>query len=176
MEDMKNLFSSLDELMKDTKLDDVTAEGTGFDELPDGYYLSELEKAEIKESKSSHQPMVALQFKIVEDGIGTDDKGENTIIPKTKNRKIFMYYVLKDERSLKRFVGDMLKFEGETAGEPLLEKECFTSSELLNDALDIIIGHCVYIQSSTTENDDGSNSVWKNLISWKRAQALELKV
>lgn|SRR5574344_215479 len=176
MEDMKNLFGTLNELMKGANLTDVTADTAGFDELPDGYYLSELEKAEIKESKSSHQPMIALQFKVTEDGVAVDDKGELVTIGKTKNRKIFMYYVLKDERSFKRFVADMLKFEGEKAGEPILSKEYFTNSELLNDALDVLVGHSAYIQSSTTENDNGSESVWKNLISWKRAAALELKV
>lgn len=174
MEDMTKLFNTLDGVLSNTKLDDVTAESNNFAELPDGYYLSEVEKAELKESKSSRQPMVAFQLKIVEEGLAVDKDGNFTDLKGTKNRKIFLYYVLKDETAVRRFVTDMLKFEGETEGEPLLPKEAFTTSELLVDALDMLIGLRIYVQSSTTENKDDSTSVWKNLISWKRAKALEL--
>ena len=174
MEDMTNLFNSLNGVLSNTDLTDVTAEGAGFQELPDGYFLSEVEKAELKESKTSKQPMVALQLKVVEDGVDTDEEGNFTILKKTANRKIFMYYVLKDDTSVKRFVTDMLKFEGEKEGEPLLGKEYFTNSQLLVDALDVLVGSRIYVRSTTSENDDGSTSNWKNLISWKRAKALEL--
>lgn len=172
--DLTSIFNNLDDILKNTDLSDVSADSNSFSELPDGYYLSEVEKAELTESKKSHQPMVAFQFKVVEDGIGTDDDGNFIDLPKTKNRKIFLYYVLKDEASVRRFATDMLKFEGETKGEPILEKTYFTNSELLNDALDILTGMRIYIQSSTTENDDGTSSVWKNLVSWKRVEALKL--
>ena len=174
MDNLNDVFNSLNGLLSNTDLSDVSAESAGFSELPDGYYLAEVEKAELKESKSSHQPMVAFQFKVVDDGLAVDENGEFVTVKKTKNRKIFLYYVIKDETSLKRFVQDMLKFEGDVAGKPLLEKECFTNSELLVDALDILKSMRIYIQSSTTVNDDDSTSTWKNLISWKRAAALEL--
>ena len=173
-ENMKDMLSVLNNLLENTDLTDVTAEDAGFSELPDGYYLSEVENAELKTSKSSKQPMVAFQFKIIEDGLGLDEDGNRIDLKKTKGRKIFLYYVLKDETSIRRFVTDMLKFEGEEEGKSLLEKECFTNSELLEDALDILKGMRIYIHSSTTVNDDDSTSVWKNLISWKRAKALEL--
>jgi len=173
MEDLKAMFSSLDELLNKTDLEDVTAESTGYQDLPDGYYLSEVEKAEIKESKTSHQPMVSLQLKVVEEGKGTDEDGEYVTLKGTKNRKIFIYYVLKDEGSVQRFVRDMLKFEGEVEGEPILGKEYFTNTELLEDALEILEGLRIFVQCSTTVKDDVSTT-WKNLISWKRAKALEL--
>lgn len=169
--DMTYVFESLNNVLSQTNLDDVTSEGSGFEELPDGYYIGEVEKAELKESKSSQQPMVAFQFKVVQDGI-TDD-GNFSPISKTNNRKIFMYYVLKDEQSVKRFVTDMLKFEGEKEGESILGKEYFTNSEVLIDALDILIGSRIYIHISTTERN-GQTSTWRNLISWKRAKALGL--
>lgn len=174
MEDMTNLFNSLNNVLSNTDLTDVTADSNNFQDLPDGYYLAEVEKAELKESKSTHQPMVAFQFKTVDDGLGISNDGSYIKLTKTKNRKVFIYYVLKDESFVKRFATDMLKFEGEEKGKPILDKEYFTTAEVLVDALDILIGHRVYIQSSTTENDDGSTSNWKNLISWKRAEALEL--
>jgi hypothetical protein len=171
---LNDVLNSLNGLLNNTDLSDVSAESAGFSELPDGYYLAEVEKAELKESKSSHQPMVAFQFKITDDGLTPDENGDLVSVKKTKGRKIFIYYVLKDENSVRRFATDMLKFEGENPGEPILSKDYFTNSELLVDALDILKGCRVYIQSSTTINDDDSTSVWKNLISWKRASALEL--
>ena len=173
-ENLKDIFGSLDKLLGETDLKDVTAESAGFAELPEGYYLSEVEKAELKVSKSSHQPMVAFQMKIVEDGKGVDENGDLFNIKGSKNRKIFMYYTLKNDSSVKRFVTDMLKFEGEEPGKSILEKECFTTSELLEDALEILIGMRIFVQVSVTENDDGSKSTWQNLISWKRAANLEL--
>lgn len=172
--DLKNVFNALDALLGQTDLSDVTAESNNFSELPDGYYLCEVEKAELKESKSSHQPMVAFQLNVVEDGIGIDADANFFDLKKTKNRKVFLFYVLKDNNSVRRFVTDMLKFEGEVAGEPILPKEYFTNSQVLVDALDILQGMRIYVQSSTTTNDDNSTSVWKNLVSWKRAKMLEL--
>ena len=176
MNNMNDIFASLNGILQNTDLTDVTAESTGFSELPDGYYLSEVEKAELKESKSSHQPMVAFQFTIVEDGSTVNEQGDFEPIKKSKNRKIFMYYVLKDETAIKRFATDMLKFEGDKEGESLLSKEYFTNAEVLQDALEILKGMRIYIQSSTTINDDDSTSVWKNLVSWKRAKAIGLTV
>lgn len=173
--DMTKVFNSLDALLGQTDLSDITAESGGFSDLPDGYYLCEVESAELTESKSSHQPMVAFQFKVVEDGMFIDEKtGEEKVLTKTKNRKLFKYYVLKDEGGVKRFVADMLKFEGNTAGEPVLPKEAFTTSATLLDALDALIGMCIYYRINTTTDKDGHDSKWQSPISWKRAQALDL--
>lgn len=177
MSDLYDTLNTLDELLSKTKLEDVSAESQGFSELPDGYYLCEVEKANLGESKSSKQPMVSFTFKITEDGTTfnfSDDNIETIKLKNTKNRKLFKHYVLKDEGSVKRFVSDMLKFEGETAGEPILPKEAFLSSETLLDALDVLEGLRIYIQSDTKEKDDGTKSTWYNLISWKRANELEL--
>lgn len=178
MEDLKDMFANLDNLLSQTNIEDVTEENAGFNELPEGYYLCEVVKAELKESKSSHQPMAAFQFKIVEDGqtIKNEDELEFIELKNTKNKMIFMYYVLKDDNSVKRFVSDMLKFEGEEEGQPLLGKEYFVNSELLEDALDILIGMQIYVYISSSENQNGETSIWKNLISWKRADKLGLAV
>ena len=85
-----------------------------------------------------------------------------------------MYYVLKDTASVRRFVSDMLKFEGEERGKPLLDKEYFMNSEILADALKILECMQIYIQVTKSTNDDGTARSWQNLISWKRAAALDL--
>ena len=87
MEDMTKLFDSLNGILNNLDLTEVSAEGAGFQDLPDGYYLSEVEKVELKESKSSHQPMVAFQFKVTEDGYGVNEEGEYTFLSKTKSEK-----------------------------------------------------------------------------------------
>ena len=179
MEDkIKDLFKSVDDLLKSTNLEDVSADGEGYKELPDGFYLNELVKFELTESKTSHLPMIALYFKTVKNGYGIN-KQDNTStelfeIPNTEDQTIRLYYVLKDEASIKRFVQDMLKFEGEEEGQPLLSIEYFTTSEVLEDALEILVGTRIYIQISTTVNKDDTESTWRNLISWKRAKYFNL--
>lgn len=168
-----NLFKTLNEILGKTNIEDVTSESTSFSELKDGYYLCEVVSAELKES-SKHDPMVSFRFKVSEDGVAIDDDGNFLDLPKTTGRNIFINYVLKDENSVRRFVADMLKFEGDVEGEPLLGKEYFLSSDTIDDALDILVGMNIYVQVSTSEKNDGTKSTWQNLISWKRAAALEL--
>lgn len=172
------VFQSIDEILSKVNLNDVTSESNGRENIPDGYYMCEVEKAEITVSKSSGTPQVAFRFTILEDGTDVVVEADGSIaknsIARTKNRKIFMYYPLKDERSVKRFVSDMLKFEGDTAGEPLLSKEYFTTSEVLEDALDILCGMRIYVQVSTSTNKEGQEMSWQNLVSWKRVDQLEL--
>ena len=64
----KTLISSINELLNQTDIDDVTSESTSFQELPEGYYLCSVNAAEIKESKSSGKPMVAFTCTVKEDG------------------------------------------------------------------------------------------------------------
>lgn len=179
MDELTKVFESINNILNSVKLDDITAESNNLSqELPDGYYLSEVEKAEITISKTSKNPQVALQLKIVENGVSidVDDTGKiiKNYVEKTQNRKIFLYYPIKDEISVKRFASDMLKFEGDTSGEPLLPREAFTSAEFLEESLDLLIGMRIFIQVSTSKNREGKETTWKNPISWKRASALEL--
>lgn len=177
-QNLTKVYSTLNSILGQTDLTDVSSESTGFSDLPDGYYLCEVEDAKLTESKTSHMPMVALTLKVAENGLDVeiDENGavHTSELEKTKNRKIFKYYTLKDETSVRRFVADMLKFEGDVIGEPILPKEAFTTSETIEDALDILKGLRLYIQTSTTTKDDGAKSIWYNFISWKRAAALEL--
>ena len=181
-------FSVLDDILEDVDLKDVTSEGTGFEELPVGYYLSEVTDAILTESKNTHYPMLKFTFKVVEDGFGeeVDDEGNyslSKVLKGTKGRNIFKYYVLGDadrekvKQNYKKFVSDMKKFEGEEPGVPLLEEECFTHSELLKDALDILKGTNARIWLSITQSErNGEKSNWVSAISWKRADQLGLPV
>lgn len=174
----KDIIASINELLKQTNINDVTSESNNFQELPEGYYLCTVDAAEIKESKASGKPMIAFTFTVSENGhhyvADKDGNAEMQEVKGSKNRKIFMYYVLKDTQSVRRFVSDMLKFEGEEAGKPLLDKEYFMNFEILEDALKILEGMKIYIQVTKSENQDGTTRNWQNLISWKRAAALDL--
>lgn len=174
----KDLIASINELLKQTNINDVTSESNNFQELPEGYYLCNVDAAEIKESKASGKPMIAFTFTVSENGrhyvADKDGNAEMQEVKGSKNRKIFMYYVLKDTQSVRRFVSDMLKFEGEEAGKPLLDKEYFMNFEILEDALKILEGMKIYVQVTKSENQDGTVRNWQNLISWKRAAALDL--
>ena len=58
-------------------------------------------------------------MKIVEDGIDVEMSENNVTLKsldKTTGRKTWIFYTFKDEDSIKRFVRDMLKFEGEKEG------------------------------------------------------------
>ena len=174
-------YNALDESLGSVDLDDVTSEKSGseFEELPEGYYLCEVKKAELTKSKSSGNPMIKIQFKVIENGIGVDvnEKGDAVFvdIPKSKNRCMFKYYVLRDEKSVKTYVSDMLKFEGSEPGVPLLEKELFLSSVTMSEALNLLEGSQIHIQVSVSENKTTKEkSSWQNLISWSRAAKLEL--
>ncbi len=180
-EEFDKIFDQLDSVLSDTNFDDVTAESTGYDEIPDGYYLCEVTSSEIKASKTSGLPMAAFQLTIVENGMSVEQNESGAItmneITRTKGRKLFRNYVLKDSASVKRFAADMLKFEKNGDGIPYLPKEAFMNHETLEDALSVLIGMRIYTQQSTsTKMVDGKEveSKWVNLISWKRAKQLEL--
>lgn len=173
----ESIFDKLNNLLGNVNIDEINSEQSGFQSLPDGYYLGEVKKAELKETKESHLPMISMQFQIVEDGMKVTMSNSNInkeIIPHTKNRYVFINWVLKDENSVKRMISDMLKFEGEEEGVSLLEKDCFTNAELIEESISALIGSRIYLMISTTEKD-GKESTWTNLISWKRVKSLELE-
>lgn len=178
-EALKLALGQLDELLQSVDLKDVDAESSGFEPLPDGYYLSEVESAELKLSKTSGKPMAALKMKIVNDGIDAEVNSDGSVdfkmLKKTKGRYIFLYFGLGDSSAIRRFASNMLKFEGDTPGEPLLPKEAFISSSTVSEALDLLVGSRAYVQVSTTVNEKTEqSSTWNNLISWKRASMLQL--
>ena len=171
------ISKTLDSLLSNVDLTGVTSESSGFTDLPEGYYLCQVDDAKLTTSKSSGNPMVSFTFTVQEDGkqVVTDEDNNATLVKvkSSKGRKIFMHYVLKDERSIKRFASDMLKFE-EEEGKSILSKEYFLNTETLNDALDLLVGMQIFVQITINKNQDGTSSTWQNLISWKRVSVLGL--
>lgn len=168
-------FDKLNSLLESLDLNEIKADDNeGYKSLPDGYYLCELAKAELTTTKQTGEPMVAFQFKTLENGIHLDDSGLNLVENKsTKGKYIYLYYVLKDEKSLRRFISDALKFEDPSTQTSILTSEYFLNADILPDALDILVGFNIYVQISTSINN-GESRVWQNLVSWKRANMLEL--
>ena len=163
----------LNDLFKNADLSKVSSDGAGFEDLPDGYYLSELESIEYKESKSG-KDMIAAKFKVVEDGLKevVDEHGDTELVEaeKTKGRYIFKNWVLSDESSLKRYASDMLKFEIEN-DTPILEKECFLDTDVLFDALEAIKGMRIYIMVQSNEKN-GQKNINYNLVKWSTIRKL----
>ena len=176
--DLKNLFKSVDTILSKININEIDPNAPDFDNLPDGYYLCEVVKIELTTSKSGN-PQVKAQFKSIENGkeVSIDEEGEATFneLEKTKDKMLFKYFPLTDENSMKKFIKDMLKFEGDEVGVPLLEKEYFLNSEVLEEALDVLEGSTIYIQISTSKNRNGESSTWYNLVSWSRATVLGLE-
>ena len=183
---------NLDDLLGGVNMNGVSAESTGYQDLPNGYYLCEVETASLEKSKTSGLPMVKFGLKVVQNGIiETQDEDNNVYLERaqgTKNRKIFKYYILdpsKDfEKAVKSVISDLLKFEGSEPGTELLGeilrdddgKLTTPSTELLKGCLEVIIGSTIYVKSETSPSKKNPNekSTWTNLIGWGRAEKLGL--
>ena len=178
--DYSAISATLDALLGKVDLSSTNEEGTKA-ELPDGYYLCEVIKAELTQSKSGN-PMVAIQFKVIEDGkrIVVDEQGYSQLhdAPKTKDKIIYQNYVLSNELQVTFFVSDMLKFQDPETNEPLFDKESdFESTQSIMDVCEVLeAGMLVYIMVQTKESksEPGKKEKKYNPISWKRAAKLEL--
>lgn len=174
--DLTQVFSALDDLLSKTDISDICADtNVGFSDLPAGYYLCEVTSAELRESKSHvGVPQAAFRFKIVEDGIDIDGNGKLKSINKTRGRSLGKYYTFKDDRAIRQFVADMLKFEANVPGESVLPKEAFLRADTIADALDVLVGMRIYVHNDVNENADGTSSSWQNLLSWKMVKSMGL--
>lgn len=189
---MENNNFDLDALLGQVNMNGVSAESTGYQDLPSGYYLCEVESAELGTSKSSGLPQVKMVLKVIQNGIieVTDEEG-NVYLSRakgTKNRKIYKYYSLdpsKDfEKAVKTVVSDLLKFEGDTPGVELLgeilrdeEGKLITpSTALLQGSLEAIQGFSIYVKSDTqpSKKNPQEKTTFSNLIGWARAEKLHL--
>lgn len=172
-------FINLSDLLSQVNWDTIGEENT-FEDLPEGYYLCEVKKAELKENKAQTNMQASFQFSIVEDGFAEslDSKGNSVLhyIPGTKGKRIFKHYAFKTPDNVKRFANDMLKFEKpENPGESLLTVEFFMTQEVIPDALELLesMNMRIFIQARYTEKD-GKKNCWYDLISWKRAKEMGL--
>lgn len=188
----ENKVIDLDSLLAGTNLDDVSAESAGFGDLPSGNYLCEVVSAVRTESKSSGLPMVSFRFKIIQNGIveKTDEEGNVYLVRAkgTANRNVFKHYVLKDQASIKSLTSDLLKYEGDEPGTPILDeiltstdaegnkKIAIPNTEVLDGCLEVLTGLTIYLKADTRpdKNDPSKNNTWVNLLSWTRVSQLGL--
>ena len=169
----KDFFSLYNEIAEKTDFSKANPDNNNNSDLPEGYYLSELEAFKLGLS-STNKPMVTLQFKVIE-GYPIDKETEthDFSAPKFINKKIWLYFVVDDSKKQLSFADNMLKFEDEN-GEAIIDKEIFMDASLLNDALEILLGARIYICITESKNKDNEKIYWKNMLSWKRVRALEL--
>lgn len=172
-------FIKLGDVLSQVNWSTVT-EQQSFEDLPEGFYLCEVEKAELKMNKAETNMQVSFTYKVVEPGLAEaiDDRGNSVLreIPGTVNRKIFKHYPFKDANGVKRFVVDMVKFEApDTPGEPILSPEYFMTEETFPDALNCLIGCRIYIQAAYKESN-GQKNCWYDVVGWDRAEKMQLPV
>lgn len=171
-EKLIGIFESVNKILSEINTQDITSEsGDAFAQLPDGYYLGEVSTVTLTTSKSSGNPMVSWRFKTVENGVTINDSLHKSRISGSNGKSLFVHHVLNNESNVERFISDALKFEGEEEGVPYLAKEYFTTAEVINDALELLVGLRLWLHVDT---DDNSNT-WTRLVSWKRASKLELE-
>ena len=183
--DLSEISKTLDELCGKTDLSKTTEEGASFD-LPDGYYLCEVKKADLTATRQSGLPMVSMEFLSVEDGKKTvvDEQGYTQLVdaPKTANKKIFQNYVLSNEMNLGFFVSDMLKFQDPETNTPLFDKQKdFENTKAIMNVCDCLVeaAMLIYVMVQTTKRinkETGEEEKVKkyNPISWTRARRLGL--
>lgn len=166
-------LNSLDNLLSQVDINKVSEDGNSNYELQDGYYLGEVSNAILTTSKSSGNKMIQLTFNLVESKI-VDEDGDliNNDCPKFK---VYLYWSLKDIKSIEKMIEDMLKFKNDK-NESVMEKEYFTNEEVLSSSIEMVIGYRCWIKISTSEKvgQNGEKNQFKNLISWKRADSLGL--
>lgn len=172
-------FAKLDELLGSVNLSAVTEEGVK-SELPDGYYLCQVDKAKLTESKSGNA-MFAIQFTTIEDGkksfVNEAGYTELIVAPKTANQRIYVNYVLSNDMNVNFFVSDMLKFQDIDTNVSFFTKDDFKSSEGIERVGDLLeSGGIIYIMVQSVAKRDNPNETEKKYkpISWKRAHDLGL--
>lgn len=174
--DLSSVFATINKTLKDVKTKDITSESSEqFASLPDGYYFTEVLSSEVTVSANSGNPMVKWVLVNVEDGVFLNEHDEFDYIKNSVKKRHYVYSSLKNAQAIERFISDALKFEGETPGEPYLEKEYFETAETMADALELLQGRRIWLHVDTTENMDGSSSTWTRFVSFKRAVALGLE-
>lgn len=183
--DLTSIFSEVNELINQTDLSQVSAESAGFEDLPEGYYLTEVVESKIGRSKKTNKPMVSIRFKIVGDGYNLSGDVNDTTndlfesIKGVANRQIFKHWLLDSSINLKRFVSDMKKFEDpDEIGKSLLPEEAWTKAETMNDSVEVLsqLNSRIWIHNKVTTKDDGTSSSWIDLESFNRASKLGLPV
>lgn len=187
MSDVINL-DNLDDLLNDTNLEKVTADGAGFSELTPGYYLCEVEKAELT-TNSKNLPMAKFTLKVLADGLyeQTDENGnivedENgapiiLVAEGTKDRKIFKNFTLSDSDKVKRFVSDMLKFEDPAEpGKSCFDRAMFKSTESITQVLEASKTLTIFVKGTagTPSKEYPEPSNFYSFVKWDTVNELGL--
>ena len=177
-----SIFDEIGEVMAQTDLSNVSADSTGFEDLPFGYFLAEVIETKIGRSKTSQKPMISLRLSIVDDGFKLSDNPDEIVfekIPSTKNRQVYRHYVIKDSKSLKTFVSDMKKFEDPSeVGKTLLPDEAWSDPRYMAEAITILeqIKCRIWLHNRPSKKPDGTDGNWTDLVSFNQAAKLGLPV
>ena len=182
-------YIDYDSLLKDVDFNDIDITDTNENnELPDGYYLCEVEDADIGPNKDKSNDQAFFQLRVVEPGLNPVYEDGQMFLQElvgTQKRVIFKYYPFKgtDKKATSlvyqdetgkwkpgQFLCDTQLFV-DTDGAPLLEKEAFMYKETAKEALAILVGCRIYVKIETKEYN-GQTSQFKNLVSIDRVNKI----
>lgn len=177
MENELDFLNSIDSALQEVNFDNITSESSGFDELPAGYYLVELVRAEIKLSKSTGEPMVAFAFKGIDNGYILDDTTYDwSDVGVGKGRYLNVYDAkINSTNGIKRLISDLMKFV-DAVGEPIVHKEDVSNSQLLQATLEALVEEScrMWLQRQEGKDKEGKPTFYTNMISWQKAEDLKL--
>ena len=159
--------NSLNEILKNIDLENLSSDNS-FENLPDGYYLVEVEKVQLGESKTNNK-MITWTTKVVENGISFNEYFEKQTIPNTRGRKVWLYSLLNNEQNVKRAFSDLLKFKDQE-NNSILDTKYFKSEESLEMSLGLLEGRRIYIHLSTS----GDKNQWKRFVNWEAVEKIGL--
>lgn len=180
--DLTSIYDEIDGVMAETDLSNVSAESTGFEDLPYGYYLTQVIETKIGRSKSTQKPMITIVLEVVEDGLKLSDSTDEIVfdsIKGTTKRHIYKNYTIKDSKSLKNFVSDMKKFEDPNEiGKSLLPDEAWTSAKYMGVSIPLLaeINCRIWLHNRESKKSDGTSGSWVDLVSFNQAAKIGLPV
>ena len=189
--DLQSWLEDVGSVMKKTDLSKVSAESTGFEDLPEGYYLAEVidvKPDRCKSGKNEGKPTLKMRLKVVGDGFKLagdpdelEDEGKDLFEPVTgvNGRFVFKTFTIGEESLMKRFASDMMKFEEpNNPGKMLLPEEAWADPKIMFDSVSLLVDLAsrIWLHNKVTKKEDGTNGAWVDFLDFSRAAKLGLPV
>lgn len=164
-----SICDEINGLIQQTDLSNVSANSTGYDELPFGYYRTKFSNVKVGRTRSTQTPMVTLTLEVLEDGYKLNDATlQFERIGGVTKRLIFKNYVIGDSKGLKSLVSDLKKVEDPTDNNvPILTdndlKDFPSMWEFMKEFIKSEMYIWVHVRETTKK--DGTKGSWTDLVS-----------
>lgn len=162
-----SICDEINGLIQQTDLSNVSANSTGYDELPFGYYRTKFSGVKVGRTKSTQTPMVTLTLEVLEDGYKLNDATlQFERIGGVTKRLVFKNYVIGDSKGLKSLVSDLKKVEDQD-GQPLLTDDYLKDFPAMYTFMKFFVenGFTIWVRVRETKKKDGTTGSWTDLVS-----------